>query len=133
MQQLYNNPYLPSPEEEKLVLHQLRIGHSERGEDASKCDRSCPLNIIIESAVLVPVLFQQSECILVGKIFKLDERVLAVTANHCLHELVDKVVICLPSNSFLVESDVVRIFQKGLSVGSNIKHDWKTLPGFDSS
>ena len=46
------------------------------------------LDVIVEGAVLVPVLLQEPESVLVAEILELDEGVLAIAPNNCLSKTV---------------------------------------------
>ena len=53
------------------------------------------LDVVIEGAVLVAVVLEQSERVLVAKVLKLDQRLLSEPPHDRLHELVDEVVVFL--------------------------------------
>jgi len=53
------------------------------------------LNIIVECAVGVSVLFKKSESIRVTEIFKLNKAVLSETSHYSLHEFVNEIIIFL--------------------------------------
>lgn len=48
---------------------------------------------------------------MVSKVLKLNEGVLAVSANDGLHELVDEVVILLTGHTLVAEADVVDVLE----------------------
>ena len=73
------------------------------------------LNIIVECTKFVSVLFQESEGIMVAKVFKLDEGVLTVSLDNRCHELVDEVVIFLASDPFMPQTNVINVIQQLLS------------------
>lgn len=72
------------------------------------------LDIIVEGAVFLPVLPEESECIVVSKVFKLDQRVLAIFVHHSFHELVNKVIVGLRPVSLLIQAHVKGILKESL-------------------
>lgn len=72
------------------------------------------LNIIIESAVFLPVFPKEAEGIVVPKVFKLDQGVLSIFVHHRFHELIDQIIVRLGAVSFLVQAHVQRIFEESL-------------------
>lgn len=72
------------------------------------------MDIIVEGAVLLPVLSEKAECIVVSKVLKLDQCVLPVFVHHRLHELVNQVIISLRTVSLLVQTHVERILEESL-------------------
>lgn len=91
------------------------------------------LDVIVEGAVPIPVFVKDAEGVAVGKILKLNQTVHPVPAErHCdrsefkarslqclllarvlyslvchrLHELIDELVVLLPSDSLVLQSDV---------------------------
>ena len=57
-------------------------------------------------------LVQEAECVVVAEILELDERVLAVTAYDCLHELVDEVIVFLAGDALVSTANVEVVFQQ---------------------
>jgi hypothetical protein len=53
------------------VIGQLSFGQSQRSQKAGHGNAGCSLNVVIESAILVPVLLQEAESVVVPEIFKL--------------------------------------------------------------
>ena len=53
-------------------------------------DTGGSLDVIVEGAVLVPVLLQEPESVLVAEILELDEGVLAIAPNNRLNKTVKK-------------------------------------------
>lgn len=53
------------------------------------------LDVIVEGAVSLSVLFQEAEGIVVTKVLELYECVLTVFIHHRLHELINQVIILL--------------------------------------
>lgn len=82
------------------------------------------MDIIVEGAVLLPVLSEKAERIVVSKVLKLDQCVLPVFVHHSLHELVNQVIISLRTVSLLVQTHVERILEKSL-----IEAQEKTVKG----
>lgn len=69
---------------------------------------------------LAPVFLEQSESICIAEILKLNEAVLPVAAHDCLHEFVNKFVVGCTANALLTKTDIQRIVQHGLGVGTHI-------------
>lgn len=78
------------------------------------------LDIIVEGAVLLPVLPEEAEGIVVPKVLKLNQRVLPVFFHHCFHELINQIVVCLRVISLLVQAHVQRILEESLMGETNI-------------
>lgn len=72
------------------------------------------LDVIVEGAVLLPVLSEKAESVVVPKVFKLDQRVLPVFVHHGLHELVNQVIIGLRAIPLLIQAHVEGILQESL-------------------
>ena len=98
--------------EEESVVGELRVCGLEGGEDAGNGDGCCALNVVVEGAVRVAVLLEEPEGVVVAKVLKLDERVLAVVLDHGLHELVDEVVVFPTGYALVSASYVVNILKK---------------------
>lgn len=75
------------------------------------------LDVIVEGAVLLPVLSKEAERVVVPKVFKLDQRVLPVFVHDSFHELINEIVICLGAVSLLVQPHVKRILKESLTGG----------------
>lgn len=80
------------------------------------------LDIIVEGAVLLPVLSEKPESVVVPKVFKLDQCVLPVFVHHSLHELVNQVIVRLRTVPLLIQAHVERILEESLiaAQGTNI-------------
>ena len=85
------------------------------------------LDVVIEGAVLVAVVLEQSERVLVAKVLKLDQRLLPEPPHDRLHELLDEVVVLLASDPLLTKTNVVRVVKVFLSVAANVKGDREGL------
>ena len=112
------------------MILQLCVCSSESSYDSSNSHTSCPLDVIIECAILVPIFLKEAECIVVSKVLKLDQTVLSIALYRCLeinkrleakeennkmfhlHELINKFIISLPSNSLVPQSNIVYIIQQ---------------------
>ena len=70
---------------------------------------------------LVPVLLEESEGIVVTKVLKLDECVLAVVLHHRLHELINEVVILLARHTPVPAANVVHVLKTYLRKIPEIK------------
>lgn len=57
-------------------------------------------------------LLQETEGVVVAKVLKLDECVLAITLHHRLHELIDEAVICLTRHSLVSVANIKLILQQ---------------------
>ena len=75
------------------MVAELGVCGLEGGEDPSHSDGCRALNVIVKGALGVAVLLQEPEGIVVAKVLKLDERVLAIVLDHSLHELIDEVIV----------------------------------------
>ena len=64
------------------------------------------LDIVVEGAVLLPVLPEEAEGIMVPKVLKLDQCVLSVLVNHSIHELINQIIVGLRAVSLLVQTHV---------------------------
>lgn len=53
------------------------------------------LDIIVEDEMALAVLCEQIECVVVGKVLKLDQDFLAVVLLDCVHELLKKLMVFL--------------------------------------
>ena len=102
--------------EEESVVGELRVCGLEGGEDAGNGDGRCALNVVVEGAVRVAVLLEEPEGVVVAKVLKLDERVLAVVLDHGLHELVDEVIIFGTGHTLVLAAYVVHILEKCLII-----------------
>ena len=98
------------------MVGELRVCGLEGGEDAGNGDRCGALNVVVEGAVGVAVLFKESEGVVVTKVLKLDECVLAVVLHHSLHELVDEVIIFGTGHTLVLAAYVVHILEKCLII-----------------
>lgn len=72
------------------------------------------LDIIVEGAVLLPVLPEEAESIVVPKVLKLDQCVLPVFVHHSLHELINQIIVSLRAIPLLVQAHVQRILEESL-------------------
>lgn len=75
------------------------------------------LDIIVEGAVLLPVLPEEAEGVVVSKVLKLDQRVLPVFVHHSFHELINQIIVGLRAISLLVQAHVHRILEESLIGG----------------
>lgn len=75
------------------------------------------LDIIVEGAVLLPVLPEEAEGVVVPEVLKLDQCVLAVFFHHSLHELINQIIVSLRVISLLVQAHVQRILEESLIGG----------------
>jgi len=75
------------------------------------------LDIIVEGAIGVPILFQKSEGIVIAKIFELDQGVLTIAFNYCSHELINEVIVGFPGDPFVSGSDVIFVIKEALIIG----------------
>ena len=66
------------------MVGELGVCGLEGGEDASNSNGCCALNVIVEGTVGVAVLLEESEGIVVAKVLKLDQCVLAPTLHNGL-------------------------------------------------
>ena len=72
------------------------------------------LDVVVERAVLLLVLPHQAEGVVVPKVLKLDQCVLAVFIHHSLHELIQQVLVGLRAVSLLVQAHVEGVPQQAL-------------------
>lgn len=98
--------YLPSSTEKNGVVRELGIRKSSRRQQTGDSHTGGALNVVIEGAILVSILVQETERVVVAKILKLDEDVLAISLHDCVHELVDEVVVTLSGYPFVSEAYV---------------------------
>lgn len=70
------------------------------------------MDVIIEGAEAIPVLLQQSVCITVAKVLKLDEALVVVLAHDGVHELVNQSIVGGAVDALSVQANVVGIAQK---------------------
>ena len=110
-----NNKQMANLEQEGVVA-ELGVGGLQGGEDTGHDHGGRALDVVVEGAVGVAVLLEEPEGVLVAKVLKLDERVLAVVLHHGLHELVDEVVVLLPRDAPVPAANVVHILKRGYSV-----------------
>lgn len=75
------------------------------------------MDVVIESQEFVAVFLQETESVVVAKVFKLDERVLSITVHNGRHEFINQIIIGLSSNSLVSQPDVERIVQQFLNNG----------------
>merc|ERR1712002_682108 len=92
-------------------------------QDASQGYAGSSLDVIVECAIFLAVLFKQAECIVLAKVFKLSESILSIEGDNCLHEFINKLIIFVPSSPGLPQPDIILRFSKFLSVCSNIQHN----------
>lgn len=95
--------------------------------------RRLTLNVVVERAVAISVLIEESKSVVVSEIFKLNQSVLAIAFDNSSHELVNEVIVSCSRYARLSQSDVQRIFKQVLVVGADVNHDWQTLMRFDAS
>jgi hypothetical protein len=98
--------------EDEGVFTQLGFGNAQRGEEAGDGDRGGALDVVVEGAVLVAVLLEETEGVVVAEVFELDQGVLAVPAHHRLHELLNKLVVFRSDYALLTQTDVQRVVQQ---------------------
>lgn len=72
------------------------------------------MDIIVEGAVLLPVLPEEAEGIMVPEVLKLDQRVLPIFVHHSLHELINQLIVGLGAIPLLVQAHVQRILEQSL-------------------
>ena len=111
------------------MVRQLGISGLEGGQDTGYRHGGSALDVVVEGAVGVAVLFQQPEGVVVTKVLKLDQGVLAVPLYYSLHELLHKVVVLGAGHTLLPEADVVHVLQEVLVVCSHVKGDGQGLRG----
>lgn len=75
------------------------------------------LDVIVEGAVLLPVLPEEAESIVIPKVLKLDQCVLAIFVHHSLHEFINQIIVCLRAIPLLVQAHVERILKECLIEG----------------
>lgn len=115
------------------MIGQLGVGHTQRSQETGNGHRGSSLDVVVERQVLVAVLLEEAESVVVSEVLKLDQSVLAVPMDSGLHELVDEIVVRLTGNSFLPQTNVVRIVEEFLNrvfivgVSSVTKHE-RNLP-----
>lgn len=98
--------------EDEGVFAQLGFGDAQRGEEAGDGDRGGALDVVVEGAVLVAVLLEETEGVVVAEVFKLDQGVLAVSAHHRQHELLNELVVFRSSYALLTQTNVQRVVQQ---------------------
>ena len=96
------------------MVRQLGISGLQGGQDTGHRHGGSALDVVVEGAVGVAVLLEEPEGVLVAKVLKLDERVLAVVLHHGLHELVDEVVVLLARDAPVPAANVVHVLKKRL-------------------
>lgn len=97
------------------------------------------MDVVVEGTVSIPVFVEDAEGVAVGEILKLYQAVHPVPAGqqsdrsdiwisralfghlcfyslvrHCLHELVDQLVVLLPSDSLVLQADVQGVVEQRL-------------------
>src|SRR5208282_4812827 len=87
-------------------------------------------DVVVESADAVPVFLEEPECVVVGKIFELDER-MREHAGGGRDELVNEVIVNRAGHAVLMQAEVKRIVQQGLVVGTGVEHGGETLRGMN--
>merc|ERR1719347_34447 len=97
------------PLEKECMVRQLCVGCSQCSENPSHCHASSTLYVIIESAILLSVLLQQSEGVMVAKVFKLYQCVLTKSSDHSLHKFLNEFIIIFPCHSLMRQPNVVLI------------------------
>mmetsp|Transcript_7992 Transcript_7992/g.18229 ORF Transcript_7992/g.18229 Transcript_7992/m.18229 type:complete len:285 (-) Transcript_7992:656-1510(-) len=105
-------------EDKGFVLKSCSL-HSSGTHEPCKCDRCSSLNVVIESANLIMVFSEKSECICVAEVLKLNEdsREFFVQRSD---DLMQKCIILLPCDAGFWNSCVKWILKKLGVVGSNI-------------
>merc|ERR1719180_499416 len=112
----------PHLEEESMIL-EPGVSSLYCGKHPCHCYTCSALDVVVECAVLVPVLFKESEGIVVAKVFKLDQGVLPPTLHNRGHELINELIISLASDPLMPKTDVVNVVKQLLPVGANIESD----------
>lgn len=107
------------------MLTNLLTGNSQTSQNASNSNWGSALDVIIESAVVLLVLVQQAEGVFVAKILKLNKARAAPLLDHCLHELINKLIILWTGDSLLAQTNVVGVIKKGLVICANVNGHWK--------
>ena len=68
------DPHLAGSEEEEPVLGELGVQLAHGREQATHGHRRRALDVVVERAVLVAVLLQETECVMVAEVLKLRAR-----------------------------------------------------------
>ncbi len=107
------------------------------------------MNVVVESAVTVPVLFQEpkeevrSNCtnritntwylsrvpegVSIGEVLELDQCILPVALHNRCHEFFDEVIVLLALYTVVPKADVVGVLEEAAIVGSHIQSYGQTL------
>lgn len=76
-----------------LIVVNDRVSYVKINCDLPKAPLT--LYIIIEGAVLLPVLSKEAEGVVVSKVLKLNQSVLPIFVHHSLHKLINQIIIGL--------------------------------------
>lgn len=109
------------PHDQNAVLLDLRFGHLQRPVDARETHARSPLDVVIEGALIVPVLLQQSERILVAEILELHQTLFALLALDRHEQLLNQRVLALVHDSLVLHADLQGVFQQCLVVARTLR------------
>mmetsp|Transcript_8629 Transcript_8629/g.25924 ORF Transcript_8629/g.25924 Transcript_8629/m.25924 type:complete len:330 (-) Transcript_8629:169-1158(-) len=121
--------------EEEAVLAEvwLDVGHAQCAKDARECDGRSSLYVIVETTALVHVVVQETGCICVCKVLKLDQCVRCEPLLDCRDKLVDKLVVLFAPDAVHVLPKVLRVVADEISVASRVQHDWQGVLGINAA
>lgn len=95
-------------------------------------DGTSTLDVIVEAPVLVSVTSQVVEGLLGLEVLELDDHV-GVDLSHGLHEFVHELLGDSRGGTPGTKTEVQRVLQVGLIVGTRVQHNGKGLAGVDTS
>ena len=116
-------------EEEETLVRETAARDPERSEDARERDRGRPLDVVVEAAHAVAVARQEPHRIRPGPVLELNAA-LGELGLHRRHELLDERVELFARRARPAETEVERIGEERLVVGSRVdEHGQRVLGG----
>ena len=123
-------PRLACAEKEQALVAKLPSRDAERGINARQRHRSRALNVVVERANTGAVFVQETEGVVIGKIFELDQRP-GEGFRGGGDELLHQGVVDFARGAALVQAEVQRVVQQRLVVGADVDQHRQTLRGVE--
>uniref|UniRef100_A0A1I8I0U8 Sigma non-opioid intracellular receptor 1 n=1 Tax=Macrostomum lignano TaxID=282301 RepID=A0A1I8I0U8_9PLAT len=109
-------------------------GHRSRASDfpRQRTSHALTLDVIVEHAIVVAVLLQESERIGVAEILELHEAAAAVGPHHGLHEGVNEFIVLGAADPRHAQAAVHGVADQLFAVAANVQRDGQAVAGVDA-